>query len=96
MFIENFNVKVNKKSTKYDALYEANNLATKYFQNNLSSTNGREAREYLKSRGIDDNLIKKFEIGLSLPDRDDLTKLLNNKGYELSDLNKIGLSLNTF
>ena len=57
------NVKVNRKSTKFDKLYEANELATKYFQNNLSSTNGRGAREYLESRGIDDKLIKKFEIG---------------------------------
>ncbi len=89
------NVKVSKKTTKYDKLYEANSLAVKYFQNNLSTTNGRKAREYLKKRGIDDKLIKKFEIGLSLPDRDDLTKLLTNKKYDISMLNDIGLSNDT-
>ncbi len=88
-------VKVNKKSTKYDKLYEANNLATKYFQNNLSSTNGRKARDYLKKRGIDDNLIKRFEIGLSLTTNDDLTKLLTSKNYDLAMLNEIGLSNNS-
>ncbi len=87
-------VKVNKKSTKYDKLYEANSLATKYFQNNLSSTNGRKARDYLKKRGIDDNLIKRFEIGLSLVTNDDLTKLLTSKNYDLAMLNEIGLSNN--
>ena len=87
-------VKVNKKSTKYDKLYEANSLATKYFQNNLSSTNGRKARDYLKKRGIDDNLIKRFEIGLSLATNDDLTKLLTSKNYDLAMLNEIGLSNN--
>lgn len=86
------NVKVNRKSTKFDKLYEANELATKYFQNNLSSTNGRGAREYLESRGIDDKLIKKFEIGLSLSTKDDLTKLLTSKNYDLGMLNEIGLS----
>lgn len=89
------NVKVSKKTTKYDKLYEANSLAVKYFQNNLSTTNGRKAREYLNKRGIDDKLIKKFEIGLSLPDRDDLTKLLTNKKYDISMLNDIGLSNDT-
>jgi DNA primase len=88
-------VKVNKKSTKYDKLYEANSLATKYFQNNLSSTNGRKARDYLKKRGIDDNLIKRFEIGLSLVTNDDLTKLLTSKNYDLAMLNEIGLSNNS-
>ena len=88
-------VKVNKKSTKYDKLYEANSLATKYFQNNLSSTNGRKARDYLKKRGIDDNLIKRFEIGLSLTTNDDLTKLLTSKNYDLAMLNEIGLSNNS-
>lgn len=85
------NVKVNRKNTKYDKLYEANTLATKYFQNNLSSSKGREARDYLKKRGIDDKLIKKFDIGLSLPERDDLVKLLS-KDYDIGLLNEIGLA----
>ncbi len=85
------NVKVNRKNSKYDKLYEANTLATKYFQNNLSSSKGREARDYLKKRGIDDKLIKKFDIGLSLPERDDLVKLLS-KDYDIGLLNEIGLA----
>ena len=86
------NIKINTKSTKYDKLYEAYQLAIKYFQNNLSSSGGKEARNYLKSRGITEDIIKEFEIGLSLPSRDDLTKLLTTKGYSLADLNRIGLS----
>ena len=85
-------VQIKKKSTKFDKFYDAYNFSTKYFQNNLSSGIGRDARTYLSSRGINDEIIKEFEIGLSLESRDDLTKLLTNKGYELSDLNRIGLS----
>ena len=85
-------VQIKKKSTKFDKFYDAYGFSTKYFQNNLSSGIGRDARSYLSSRGINDEIIKEFEIGLSLESRDDLTKLLTNKGYELSELNRIGLS----
>ena len=85
-------LKVKKTNTKYDKYYDIYDLSKKYFQNNLSSEAGNNARNYLKSRGINDEIIKKFEIGLSLNSKDDLTKLLTLKKYELVDLNKIGLS----
>lgn len=85
-------VNIKKKTTKYDKLYEAYNFAVKYFQNNLSSIVGETAKEYLYKRGIDDKTIKEFEIGLSLEERDDLTRLLIKKDYDLATLNRIGLS----
>lgn len=85
-------VNIAKKTTKFDHLYEAYNFAVKYFQNNLSASVGKEARAYLSKRGINEEAIKEFEIGLSLESRDDLTKLLVSKKYELSTLNRIGLS----
>lgn len=86
------NISVTKKSSKYDKLYEAYKFSVKYFQNNLSSAVGKKAREYLLGREINEDLIKEFEIGLSLENRDDLTKLLLKKEYDLSTLNRIGLS----
>lgn len=86
------NIKVSKKITKNDKLYDAYNLSVKYYQNNLLSALGREARNYLKTRKIDDSLIKEFEVGLSIEKRDDLCKLLTTKGYDLVELNKIGLA----
>lgn len=85
-------VQVKKKSNKFDKLYDAYNFSVKYFQNNLSSSAGKVAKSYLNSRGITEEIIKEFEIGLSLETRNDLTKLLTSKGYELGDLNRIGLS----
>ena len=85
-------VNIKKKTTKYDKLYEAYNFVVKYFQNNLSSIVGGTAKEYLHKRGIDDKTIKEFEIGLSLEERDDLTRLLIKKDYDLATLNRIGLS----
>ena len=86
------NISIKRKETKYDKLYDAYNFSVKYFQNNLSSSVGRSAREYLASRKINEELIKEFEIGLSLESRDDLTQLLLKKDYDLGTLNKIGLS----
>ena len=90
--INTSSIKVERKETKYDKLYEAYNLSVKYFQNNLSSMIGKTAKEYLKNRGINEDIIKEFEIGLSLDRRDDLTKLLSSKNYDLATLNRIGLS----
>ena len=84
--------KTKKISTKYDEWYKIYDLANKYYQNNLLTKEGESAREYLKKRSIDDETIKEFEIGYSLRNRDDLTKLLTAKGHSIDLLNKIGLS----
>ena len=85
-------IQIKQKSNKFDKLYDAYKFSVKYFQNNLSSSYGKIAKSYLASRGITDEIIKEFEIGLSLDSRDDLTKLLLKKEYQLSTLNRIGLS----
>ena len=85
-------IQIKQKSNKFDKLYDAYKFSVKYFQNNLSSSFGKTARSYLASRGITDEVIKEFEIGLSLDSRDDLTKLLMKKEYDLVVLNRIGLS----
>ena len=90
--IDTGNITVTKKTNKNDKLYEAYNFSVKYFQNNLQSSIGHKAKEYLFKRKIDDTLIKEFEIGLSQDKRDDLTKLLQSKQYDLVTLNRIGLS----
>ncbi len=91
--INTSNIKIKKVDNKYDNLYEAYTFSTKYFQNNLKSSYGREARNYLNKRGINEEVIKEFEIGLSLDKKNDLTNLLLNKKYDLKTLNEIGLSV---
>ena len=85
-------VHIAKKNTKFDPFYDAYSFSLKYFQNNLLSKAGVNARNYLAKRNIDDSVIKEFEIGLSLDISDDLTKLLTSKKYDLASLNQIGLS----
>lgn len=85
-------IHVPRKNTKYDSLYDAYQFSLKYFQNNLLSKLGKDARGYLLSRKLDDTVIKEFEIGLSLDSNDDLTKLLISKKYDLASLNTMGLA----
>lgn len=84
----NENIKPDKNKELYD-IYE---LANSFYQNNLLSKEGNEARIYLKNRKLDSKTIKEFGIGLSLNKRDTLIRLLEKKGYNLELLNTLGLA----
>lgn len=90
--IEVRGLNIQKKTSKNDKLYEIYDLAHKYYQNNMSSSYAKKAKEYLNSRQIDDEMIKEYKIGLSLDKNDHLVKLLVSKGYDLNTLNQIGLA----
>ena len=79
-----------KKDTKYNRSYEMMELATKYYQNNLNTKDGREAIKYLQDRGLSKEDIKTFDIGLSL-NNNSLNKLLYEKGYSYDDMRDVGL-----
>lgn len=85
-------IHVKKTSTKYDKLYEMYDLANKLYQNNINTKEGKRAKEYLLNRGLNEEVIKTFEIGLSTNNDDDLYKLLTKKGYDTLTLEKIGLT----
>ena len=71
--------------------YQIYDIAAKFYQNNLNSSYGIEAKEYLKKREIDETIIKEFGIGLSLIKNDVLTNLLLKKEFKNDDLIKSGL-----
>ena len=71
--------------------YQIYDIAAKFYQNNLNSSYGIEAKEYLKKREIDETIIKEFGIGLSLVKNDVLTNLLLKKEFKNDDLIKSGL-----
>lgn len=88
----NINVKddYKPKDTKYDKYYKMFDITNKYYQNNIKSVYGKKAIEYLHNRKIDDNVINEFEIGLSMNDNN-VSKLLEKKGYDVNELIDIGL-----
>ena len=60
--IDTGSIHIAKKSTKYDKYYDAYKLSLKYYQNNLNSSVGKEAKDYLQKRKIDEKIIKEYEI----------------------------------
>ena len=78
------------KDNKYDKYYKMFDITNKYYQNNIKSVYGKKAIEYLHNRKIDDDIINEFEIGLSMNDNN-VSKLLEKKGYDVNELIDIGL-----
>jgi len=81
-----------KKEIPNKKLLDINQDAANFYKLYLNSTKqGAKAKEYLKNRGISDELIDKFDIGLSPNDFDLLYKTLTEKEILVSDLNELGL-----
>lgn len=89
-------VQVKKEKNKYEEFYTIYDLALKYFQNNINTVQGKQAKEYLKNRKINEEVIKEFRIGLSLSIRDGLLSLLTKKKYNNKLLNDLGLTVNNY
>lgn len=90
-FIEAVKIVAEKSGIKIDAniknhevanheYYECMDFATKYYQNNLKTEEGREALEYLIKRGITEDIIEEFQIGYA-PNDNALVSILEQKGF---------------
>ena len=84
----------NENSTKYSKYYEIYDIAAKYYQLMLTTTKGKEAKEYLEKRGINNDTIKEFGIGLALTDKNKLVEFLQEKKIDINTLNNLGLANN--
>lgn len=72
-------------------LYKINELASGFFQENLAGN--RFAKEYLASRGVGLEAIKKFKIGCAPDAWETLVNFLKTKGVEASLAEKAGLAV---
>lgn len=78
------NIKTTEKPiTKINEIY---NLANKFYINNLNTNLGAEAKKYLYQRNISEDIIKEFQIGLSLKQTNTLSNVLLQKNYSETDL----------
>ncbi|MCK5761698.1 MAG: DNA primase, partial [Candidatus Izimaplasma sp.] len=81
-----------KKENPNKKFFEINSDAKSFYKLYLSSTKqGVIAKKYLSDRGINDEVINAFNIGLSPNEFDVLYKTLTDKGILVSDLNDLGL-----
>lgn len=81
-----------KEDTKKSPLYDIYNIAYKFYQNNLNTVYGKDAKKYLLNRKIDEDVIKNFNIGLSLSDSE-LCNALKAKGFKDDDIVSSGVAV---
>lgn len=81
---KNTNVKQNK-------IYDVYDIGQKFYVNNINTQFGKSAKDYLINRGINEEMIKEFEIGLAIKSTNTLSKLLEQKDFKEKDLVDSGL-----
>jgi len=86
-------VQESKTASLSTQLYKINELAAQYYEQNLNGPVGVNPREYLLKRGISEETMKAFRLGLALDRWDGLSTALRAKNYNLSLLEKAGLIL---
>ena len=80
-----------KTSHKNDILYTANKLALDYFVNGLKSSEGSKAREYLKNRGLTEEVVDKFKVGYAPDSWDGMSNYLSKNNVKPEFGEKAGL-----
>jgi len=83
-----------KFKTERQRLYEICELAARFFEKQLeASVSGKEAKEYLLSRGISQESIKKWRLGYSPDTWGGLSEYLTSQDYKKEETQKAGLSI---
>jgi len=80
-------VRENRRKT----LKDVNEEACKFYEQTLQSTKGKEGLDYLRDRGLSDPVIKKYRLGFSLRDNNDLLETMDRRGFALELLIEAGL-----
>src|SRR5699024_2629417 len=63
-----------------EKVYQINEIAAQYFHENLYKPTAKPAQEYVKKRRLDNNTLKKFQIGYS-GNFDELYRELRKRGF---------------
>jgi len=80
--------------TERQRLYEICELACRFFEKQLEGSSvGKEAKEYLLSRGLTAESVKKWRLGYSPDVWQGLSDFLFSRGYRQEEIHKAGLAL---
>ncbi len=82
------------EESEFDPLYYANRLAKDFFIQALQHKNSKQAREYLEKRKLNNETIKKYEIGHSYNKWDSLATAPELKDVSREILDELGLIQN--
>lgn len=81
-----------RKENHRQRLLEANKEAAKYFYYQLRAKQGSQGMQYLQGRKLTDETMKKFGLGFANKVSDDLTRYLQQKGFDARLLQEVGLA----
>ena len=80
------------REQKRKSLYEIVELAAKFYEAQLFEASGREAREYLKGRGLDGAAAKQFRLGYAPGGGNALIAHLKSRNITQDDMIAAGLA----
>lgn len=81
---------------KYESLYEINRIAKDYYRAALDEpATGKTARDYLLGRGLTEQTITDFELGVAPEGGDLLLRHLTKLGFTVADIERAGLAFKT-
>ena len=78
---------------EFGVLYDINSVSAEFFREQLASSS--VASEYLKNRGLPEDIISEFGIGFAPEEWDSLTLYLSNKGFDVKDMERAGMVIKT-
>lgn len=84
----------NEKQDLRKKIYEINELAARYFHENLYKSTSKTAQDYIKRRKLDNKTLKLFLIGYS-GNYNELYNFLKEKGYTDNEIFASNLSVKT-
>ena len=82
-----------RRRTMRERLLAANKAAARFYHETLFTPQGADSLEYLKKRGLNDSVIRKFGLGAAPNGRDILTARLQEEGFSLEELILAGLTV---
>jgi DNA primase len=80
-----------QREERQKSLYDVMELATKYFEQNLASNIGAQARGYLSDRAIAPSTSLEFRLGYATSNRFGMKEYLGSKGVSVADMIETGL-----
>lgn len=88
---------ISPERAKQDSLkqryYHINEMAAKFYQQNLNTSDGKIALSYLEKRNVDEDTCFKFLLGFATPSWDQLSRFLLADGIKEDELITLGLSV---
>ncbi len=80
-----------KERTYFEKLYQINEIAARFFEENLFKKENRNWLQYFKERGLSEKTIRKFQLGYAPDAKTALLDVLKKNSVDLAEAEKLGL-----